>query len=70
MDQSGQFDQHLITETVAMGVVDLLEMVHVEQHDADRKIAAPRQVQQAAQLLTQDAAVVQAGQRVAHGLLA
>ncbi|KAG1485277.1 hypothetical protein G6F53_013995 [Rhizopus delemar] len=67
-DQAGDIAQHAITHLVAVEVVVTLEMVHVDQRQAQRLATAPRGVAFLLQRLLEAQAIAQAGQRIAVGL--
>src|SRR3712207_6928366 len=59
-----------VARVVAERVVDLLEVVDVEQHERSAAAVAGGALELALERLVEVAPVVQAGERVAHGLLA
>ena len=61
--QAGDAHEHLVAGVVAVLVVDALEVVEVEDGEAEGGLGA-------VELAREEAAVVQAGQPVAVGLLA
>ena len=65
-DHIGHLQQGLIAGGVAGAVVEGLEMVDVDQRDAERFMRAGRAAPLDAQLLLEIAAVEHVGQRVAH----
>ncbi|MNS69235.1 hypothetical protein D3C72_1025410 [compost metagenome] len=69
LQHAGDALQHLIPEQVAVGVVELLEVVHVEQDQAGAVAVARAALELGGQLLLEVAAVVDLGQAVGHGEL-
>ena len=65
-----QVAQDQVAGLMPEGVVEALEVVHIQQHDDHRRLLATGTQQFAAQGLVEEAAVVQAGQSVHHRLLA
>jgi hypothetical protein len=61
--------QDLVPERVAVGLVDALEVVEVEQHDGERPLLAARHGQLPAHDLLEAAVVGEAGEGVAVGQL-
>jgi hypothetical protein len=57
--------QHLVAGIMAVGVVDLLEVIHVE-HDRGGRVGAARPRHHLLHLLEEGAAVVKAGQGIDH----
>src|SRR5437879_870486 len=60
--------QGTVADFVAQRVVDPLEMIHVDRHDADRSSETTRAQDFAVQAFLELAAIVQAGERIAHRL--
>ena len=65
----GERLEHVVARGVAVRVVDLLELVHVDHHERQRLAVPLGQRDLALQELLHRPAVVQAGQRVGHALL-
>ena len=63
----GDFAQHMITGGVAVGVVDVLEMVDVDHHHGERLVGAQRATPGLVELVHGRAAVGQAGEQVGEG---
>jgi hypothetical protein len=61
--------QHEVARLVSVGVVETLEVVDVNHGQHQRLTTALAAQQLAQQALSQQAAVLAAGQAVAHGLL-
>ena len=62
-------EQDLVSDAVAVHVVDLLEVVEVEHHERDRVVLGRRAHDLLAEAIVEGAVVVEAGQRVGRGLV-
>ena len=60
----GEALEHEIADVVAIGVVDALEMVDVENHQRQRRAAHARVLDHRREMALEEAAIVEAGQRV------
>ncbi len=67
-DQPCHVAQHAVTHLVAVSIVVMLEMVHVDQGQAQRLATAPRGIAFLLQGLFETQAVAEPGQRIAVGL--
>ena len=69
-EQRAEGGEQPVADGMAMQVVDALEVVEVDDHQRHRLRLAPGEREQRRQRVVEVAAVEQAGQRVARGLLA
>ncbi len=68
LDQPGRHrDEELIAERGAMGVVDLLETLEVDEQDRDPSVAASSQLEHLVEAVAQEAPVGQSGEPVVVG---
>ena len=70
LQECAQLAQEGIAGFVAVGVVESLEAVHVQQHDGQLPLPARRAADFAVQDFVQIAPIVEAGERIADGLQA
>ena len=68
LDQRAEVGQRLVAEGVALGVVDRLEVVEVDQHQRHRRAIALRGVDLAIELLLEGPMVAEPGQRIGQGI--
>jgi hypothetical protein len=67
VDAGGDRAQHLVARVVAVGVVDALEAVEVDEEHRDGPVATPRAQQRVAQALEEDRAVGEAREGIVGG---
>ncbi len=69
-ERHGDEAQHLVAGLVAPGVVEALEVIDVDQHQAQRLAAVARLAQQARDAVVEGLAVIDLGQRIEQGFAA